>query len=179
MNWNEDDPMFPRPNRSRQGSLEGYDVMQVCLNGHKTSEYAETMPQFSKPHCPTCGERTIKACPDCQAPIHGHYHSPGVISISDTPVPNNCYSCGTAYPWRQAAIANAIEVLEMDLTGQDALDAPELIRAIASETPRSEIAALKLKRILPKLGKATYDVAIKVISDLASETAKKTLGLRS
>ena len=178
MSWNDDDPMFPRRRHGHLGNIEGYDVMQVCLNGHKASEYAKTMPQFSKPHCPTCGEQTIKACPECQASIHGHYHSSGVISISETPVPNNCYNCGTAYPWRQAAIANAIEVLEMDLTGQDAMEMPDLVRAIALETPRAEIAALKLKRMLPKLGKATYDVAIKVISDLASETAKKTLGLK-
>ena len=92
--------------------------------------------------------------------------------------PNYCHGCGAAYRWRQTAIANAIEVLQMDLEGQDAADAADLVRAVAVETPRTEIAALKLKRLLPKLGKATYDVAIKVISDVASETAKKTLGLK-
>jgi len=28
-------------------------------------------------------------------------------------VPNNCQNCGTSYPWRQEAIANAIEVVQM------------------------------------------------------------------
>jgi hypothetical protein len=45
------------------------------------------------------------------------------------------------------------------------------------DVPGTQLAALKLKRLLPKAGKATYDIAIKVISDLASEAAKKTLGL--
>jgi hypothetical protein len=52
------------------------------------------------------------------------------------------------------------------------------VKAISVETPRTQIAALKLKRLLPKIGKTTYDVAIKVVSDVASETAKKTLGLK-
>ena len=65
----------------------------------------------------------------------------------------------------------------MDLDGQDAADPVELVKAVAVETPRTKIAALTLKRLLPQLGKASYDVATKVISDVASETAKKMLGL--
>jgi hypothetical protein len=176
MSWSGSN-MFNNPQQNAREAGEGFDTMQVCLNGHKISEYAATMPQFSKPHCSTCGGRTIQECPECHAPIQGHYNSPGVFSVSETPVPNNCHNCGTAYPWRQAAIASAIEVLQIDLIGQDAAEAAELVNAVAIDTPRTEISALKLKRLLPKLGKATYDVAVKVISDIASETAKKTLGL--
>jgi hypothetical protein len=43
----------------------------------------------------------------------------------------------------------------------------------------TEKAAGRLQTILNKVGKATYDIAIKVISDLASETAKKVFGLKS
>ena len=118
------------------------------------------------------------ACPTCKAAIQGFYHIQGVFSFREPPVPNNCHQCGTAYPWRQAAIANAIEVLQMELEGHDAASIPELVAAASTEVPGTQIAALKLKRNLPKIGKATYDVAIKVISDIASETAKKTLGLK-
>lgn len=158
--------------------VEGYDVRQVCLNGHQISEHAQSMPQFRKDFCPECGERTITACPECHAPIQGHYNSPGVLSIRKTRVPNNCHACGTAYPWRQHALAAAVELLEMELEGQAATDAVALIPAIATENPRTEVAALKLKKILGALGKPAYDIAIKVVSDVASETAKKTLGLK-
>jgi hypothetical protein len=160
--------------------LEGYDVMQVCLNGHTTTEYAASQPEFRKPFCPECGAATITACPECNGSIQGTYHVPGVFILSGSVsrAPNNCPQCGSAYPWRQAAIANAIEVLQMDLEGQDATDVAELVKAVSVDTPRTEVAALKLKRLLPKLGKATYDVAIKVITDVAAETAKKTLGLK-
>lgn len=176
MSWSSYDS-FGRPKRPEP---EGYDVKQVCLNGHTITDTAATQPQFTKPFCSTCGERTITACPECNAPIQGTYHVPGVAVLSFTlqVAPNNCHQCGAAYPWRQAAIATAIEVLQMDLVGQDATDVAELVQAVSIDTPRTEIAALKLKRLLPKLGKATYDVAIKVVSDVASETAKKTLGLK-
>jgi hypothetical protein len=156
--------------------MEGYDLMQVCLNGHAITASTVRHPESMKPFCPDCGAPTITACPECNAPIQGAPHDQ--LITQEPPVRNNCPQCGTAYPWRQSSIATAIEVVQMGLQGQEAADAAELVKDIAIETPRTQIAALKLKRLLPKLGKATYDVAIRVISDVASETAKKTLGLK-
>ena len=158
--------------------LEGYDVRQVCLNGHQTTGYAATMPQFAKPFCPKCGEKTITVCPECQVPIHGHYSSPGVLSVRPTPVPNNCHACGTAYPWRQQALAAAVEALQMELEGPDATEAAALVPLVATDGPRTEVSAMKLKRLMGKLAKPAYDFSIKVVSDVASETAKKVLGLK-
>jgi hypothetical protein len=157
---------------------EGYDVRQVCLNGHQITEFAATMPQFSKPFCPKCGERTITQCPDCKAPILGNYHTPGILSARTSPVPNNCHACGTAYPWRQQALAAAVEVLQMEFEGQDAADVVALVPVLAIEGPRTEVAALKFKRLVSNLSKPAYDITIKVVSDIASETAKKALGLK-
>ncbi len=50
---------------------------------------------------------------------------------------------------------------------------PDVLR----DTPKTESASLKIKRILGKVGKPLYDVAIKVVTDIASEGAKKILGL--
>ena len=127
--------------------------MQVCLNGHQITATAATAPAFCKPFCPDCGAETIMACPTCKAAIQGFYHIQGVFSFREPPIPNNCHQCGTAYPWRQAAIANAIEVLQMELEGHDAASIPELVAAASTEVPGTQIAALKLKRILPKIGK--------------------------
>ena len=154
----------------------GYDVMQVCLNGHQITDSAEMMPHHMKPFCPECGEKTIAACPECNAPIQGHLK--GALSVRQSPVRNNCHQCGTAYPWRQHALAAAVEVVEMELEGQDATDAAALIAAVSVDTPRTELSALKLKKLLGKLSKPVYDVAIKIVSDVASETAKKALGLQ-
>ena len=163
--------------RPRDSSPEqGYDVMQVCLNGHQITDSAELLPHHMKPFCPDWGERTIIACPECSAPIQGHLK--GVLSVHQSQVRNNCHQCGTAYPWRQHALAAAIEILEMELEGQDATSAAALVPAIATDTPRTEIAAMKLRKLLGTMSKPAYDVAIKVVGDVASEAAKKILGLK-
>ena len=120
---------------------ERYDVMQVCLNGHVITDSAVTFPQFAKPFCPDCGERTITACPDCNAPIQGALRE--VPFFHEKPAPNNCHHCGTAYPWRQAAIASAIEMLEMGLEGQNAAAVAGLVRDVATETPRTQLGPVR------------------------------------
>ena len=161
--------------RGRQPRKQGsHDVMQVCLSGHQITDRAKEAPQFCKAFCSDCGARTIMACPECDAPIQGHYWSPTGFSTRTTPVPNNCHACGAAYPWRQQALAAAIEAVQLELDAQDAAAAAALVPAVAAETPSTELAAYKLNTLLAKLQKPAYDIAIKVVSDIASETAKKT-----
>jgi len=163
----------PTPQRVQSG----YDVMQVCLNGHRITDGAASMPEFRKAFCAECGAKTIMDCPECHAPIQGHYNSPGVLSFRETPVPNNCQGCGTAYPWRQDALVAAIEAAQLDLNEQDAAAAAALVPTIATDNPRTEIAAMKLRKLLGKMSKPAYDVAIKVVGDVAAATAKSHLGL--
>jgi hypothetical protein len=67
---------------------------------------------------------------------------------------------------------------EGDLSEQDVLAAESTLPDVLRETPKTESASLKLRRLLNLLGKPTYDIAIKVVTDVASEAAKKTLGLK-
>jgi hypothetical protein len=110
--------------------------------------------------------------------IRGHYHVSGVFSLSKTPVPKHCIKCGGAYPWQEAAIQNLAEVLrEGGLSEEDVAKAESSLPDVIADTPKTEGASLRLKRLLGTLGKPAYDIAVKVISDIASETAKKTMGL--
>lgn len=156
----------------------GHDVMQVCLNGHRITAYAFTKPEFRQDFCDKCGEATIDKCPACSSSIRGKYHSPNVFVAKDVPVPAYCHGCGKPYPWQEAAIANLKDVLrEGELSDADIAAAEATLPDVLRDTPKSEAAALRLKRIMGGLGKPVYDVAIKVVSDIASETAKKTMGL--
>ena len=76
-----------------------YDVQQVCLNGHQTTDNYNRSPEFRRKFCPDCGAETIHKCPACEHPIRGDYHVEGVFAVSSTPVPTNCENCGEAYPW--------------------------------------------------------------------------------
>jgi hypothetical protein len=155
--------------------------MQVCVNGHRITDMAMSAPELTKRFCSKCGARTIMRCEQCDAAIPGHYQVSGVavLTLKGTPVPKFCASCGSAFPWQLAAQQNLIEVLrESEVPPGDVAIIEASLPDIVAETPKSEAASLRVKRILTAMGKPAYDISIKVISDLASETAKKTLGLK-
>lgn len=78
-----------------------YDVMQVCLNGHKiTDSYSK--PQFRQAACDDCGAETIHQCPDCGTTIKGRY-SGGFAPSPGPDVPDHCHNCGEPYPWTDEA----------------------------------------------------------------------------
>lgn len=154
----------------------------VCLNGHvvHTSSrvsWAEVRalsaapeaeePQIAREFCSTCGARTVSACPNCQAPIEGHSK------------PAYCSGCGTPFPWQLSGIDNLKAVLqEAELTAEDRDELDSVLPDVVRDTPKSESAALKMRRILGKMGKPMYELALKVATDVAAETAKKALGLK-
>ena len=53
---------------------------------------------------------------------------------------------------------------------------PSIIENVTKDTPYTEKAAGRLKGMLTKVGKSTYDVAIKVLGDIATVAAKKWMG---
>ena len=155
-----------------------YDAMQVCLNGHQITDSAVSQPTSRQRFCENCGARTIDACQNCNSNIRGFHHMEGVVVIRSIPVPRYCVGCGEAYPWQAAALENLTEVLkESGLSAQDLEKVNTTLPDVVRNTPKTESASLKLKGILKTLGKSGYDIAIKVVTDVASETAKKTLGL--
>jgi hypothetical protein len=157
---------------------EGYDVMQVCANGHRINSSAQTMPEFSSPFCSNCGAPTATTCQHCNTPIRGYYHSEGIISLAEPPVPKYCHNCGKPYPWQAAAIESLKEALrEGSLTDSDLSDAESAIPDIVHDTPRTGLASLKLKRVLSKIAKPVSDIAIKIVTEIATAEARKHLGL--
>ena len=81
-----------------------YDVMQVCLNGHKITDSYLSSPEFRQPKCDKCGEDTIHECPECGTPIRGEYQVEGVVDMTSGPDPKDyCHQCGASYPWADKA----------------------------------------------------------------------------
>src|SRR5690242_9725539 len=76
-----------------------------------------------------------------------------------------------------AEMAKLVLVLRSGLDTADAEGVEALVENIARDTPFTQNAAARLKGMLPKLGKSAYDIAVKIISDIASETVKKIMGL--
>lgn len=100
------------PNR-RRGDF--YDTMQVCIkNGHKITEYYDTMPEDRQNHCDKCGSKTTIKCEFCSTKIKGFQHLVGVVGGSNVPVPTHCHGCGKGYPWRKKLKAKKTKRIEFD-----------------------------------------------------------------
>ena len=77
----------------------GFDVMQVCENGHQITSILKSKPELGKKFCPKCGAKTLSECATCKQAIPGKEHVPGVHDPTPVPIPNRCSSCGAEYPW--------------------------------------------------------------------------------
>ena len=176
--------------RLARGIREGGDLSYrmkaaYCLNGHFVTslehpptgrswtairnrlEHPPPPKQFPR-FCSQCGVDNISACQHCQAPIEYVRSRPAY-----------CGGCGKAYPWQAAAIENLRAILqEAELSTEDREEIDSALPDVVRDTPKSESAALSMKRVLGKIGKPLYDIALKVVTDVASETTKKTLGLK-
>lgn len=78
-----------------------YDVMQVCENGHKITQWGKSQPESLKNRCPECGASTITKCKKCDAEISGAKHISGALGVFDIKPPRFCEKCGTTFPWTE------------------------------------------------------------------------------
>jgi hypothetical protein len=156
-----------------------HDVALICLNGHVVNNSSQKYPQFNAKHCVKCGEPTIDACPNCQKHIKGEYYVPGVVAISShTPsAPSFCPECGKSYPWTDRRLAVAKELAD-DLDGLTAEEKVKLRGALddlVKEGPKAEPAQFRFKHIMRKAGREGYDMMKTAVTDLVSETVRKSI----
>ena len=156
-----------------------YDVAQICMNWHVANSATQRYPDQNKNFCDKCGDPTITACPACNRPVRGKYHAPGVIVIGDDPAPAHCIECGKPYPWTERRLAAAkklaqeMEGLTVEQRGLLARSLDDLVR----DTPQTPVAATRFKQPMAKVGSAAAKGLRDIVVDIASETAKKTLGM--
>ncbi len=96
--------------------------------------------------------------------------------MPDSPPPSYCHNCGKSYPWTDAKLRAAIELLE--ISPASASEKEELkadLPAIITDGPRSPVATAKWKQFLIGAGKEVASAFRDIFVDVASETAKKTL----
>lgn len=156
-----------------------YHTAQVCINGHLITDSFDNHPEFRKNYCPECGAETITKCPSCGAEIHGDYDC-GIVVIGGTPsVESYCYNCGEPYPWTKSAIENATLLIqeEEELSEQLKASVVESLPDIITETPKTNLAVVRLKKCFASAGKFTADAIRQFVIDFGCEFAKKSLGL--
>lgn len=145
----------------------------VCLNGHaREDEEIYDKPLF----CEDCGAQFIQKCPNCDEFIH--YHDPdGIISIAYAP--SFCKHCGKPYPWTQTALDTAKEYIEEDeqLSNDEKTKMIEVLPDIIAETPKTNLAALRVKKALKAAGKFTAEGIRKFVIDFGCAVLKDQLGI--
>ncbi|KUO66100.1 MAG: hypothetical protein APF84_12320 [Gracilibacter sp. BRH_c7a] len=154
-----------------------YDVAQICLNGHLVNEATKKSPQFSSKYCGKCGQPTIDKCPLCKSPIASRYQrsrTPSMSSSPESPVPFYCHDCGKPYPWTQTIIDTTIELIsgEDELTPEDKKIITENLPDIISQTPRTPLAASRVRKTLEGMSGAGKEVFKQLLSDNVTESAK-------
>ncbi|MDR7856097.1 DUF2321 domain-containing protein [Tissierella sp.] len=157
-----------------------YDIALICKNGHVINDSFKEYPELNTKFCKECGSITIYSCQKCNTPIRGDYNMPGIAFLGGgmETAPAYCHECGNAYPWTEEKLKAIQEVMSLgNLTKEDKDDFDKNLNDIVSETPRTKVAALKIKMIGQKVTNEIWEVAKGIIVEIASETAKKTIGL--
>lgn len=157
--------------------MDRFDVAQICLNGHVITARAKTQPQLTRQFCDRCGAPTLTTCQNCDANIPGGYLRERIgVPFS---APAFCSNCGVPYPWTEKGLGAARELVselegltedEKALLGKDLND-------IVADTPRTTVAATRWKKALSKASKELAPALREILIEIASETAKKQLGL--
>ena len=155
--------------------MAGYDVAQICLNGHVVNSSTQRFPKNSADFCTRCGEATITSCPECGAAIRGSYSRHGWVAFEG--VPKYCAGCGRSFPWTQSRLQAARDFVKelSDLTEEEQLALATSIEDLVKETPATQVAAVRYRKYVLKAGKAAATALRDILVDLVSETAKKML----
>jgi hypothetical protein len=154
-----------------------FDVAQICTNGHVTNSMSKDYPDSNQDYCDKCGAATVTACPSCQVAIRGYYHVPGVIGLGRYEPPAFCFKCGKPFTWTSATL-QAAEELASELQGLTAEDREILKRSLPDlirEGPSTRLAETRFKRIMARVGKEGYETMRSILTDIVSETVRKTL----
>ncbi|KZC19824.1 DUF2321 domain-containing protein [Rhodanobacter denitrificans] len=139
---------------------------------------ADISPELREKFCSRCGELTTTICPECEAQIRGYYHVEGVITLGGKyEPPPHCYNCGAAFPWTKRKMAAAIELLETDgvLTNKELAQFREDLAVLTMDSPGVQIASIRFKKAMAKVGLSVASGVREIIVDVLSEAAKKAL----
>ena len=150
---------------------------KVCLNGHPL---VTTAPLNSEEYCEKCGSKMISKCPNCNSIIkQWHYNGFAYIGTPSFELPMYCKSCGNPYPWTEAALkATALMIQEdAELSELERKNLEEALPDIISETPKTKVASIRVKKALLSAGQFTAEAVREFVIDFGCELAKKSIGL--
>jgi hypothetical protein len=161
----------------RDEELGWWDVAQICLNGHMISQQVVAERDHSQAFCSRCGKATVMACRHCRAPIRGVYHVPGTYVLDDVALPSYCLGCGRPYPWTETQVLAAKELAnELEhLKPQEREALKRTIDDLLTETPRTQLAVTRFKRLMVKAGPDAGIALREMLVNVLSEAVRRAI----
>ena len=162
---------------SRNHEQGGYDTAQICLNGHVINTYAEIEPEHNKNYCSECGAETITNCLKCEVKIRGKLHSSKYFTLPGFEVPKFCWTCGSPYPWTESKLKAANELIsEMEnISDEEKSILAQSLDELVKNTTQTEVAAIRIKKIMRKVGIEAADLLKKILVEIMSEAGKNQI----
>ena len=150
-----------------------YAQATICKNGHAISIRGRT----SEKYCSKCGAENISRCQNCNAIIHGW--DDRWLAGKKYQVPKYCYNCGNPYPWTEQAIEATKELIleDEELSELEKNKLSLSLSDIMIETPKTTLAATRIKKALLTAGHFTADALRQFVIDFGCELAVKSINL--
>lgn len=91
--------------------------------------------------------------------------------------PAFCHNCGKPFPWTEGKLKAAQEYTDEieGLSDSEKQMLKSSLNDLVSETPRTELAATRFKRLVGKAGRTAADGLRSILIDVASEAARKAI----
>jgi len=150
----------------------GFYPAYICENGHAVEI---GMYSFRDKYCTICGANIIHQCPACKTTIKGLDEDTGGFFT----VPSYCRNCGVPFPWTNRAIAATLELLAEDenITTEECNRLSDVLPDIMTETPRTQLAAARLRKAMTVIGSITCEALKQFVIDFGCEAVKLLLKL--
>ena len=154
----------------------GFYTAVVCREGHVLTSMKELMPEEATPYCPACASATVEACDSCGQAIPGH--TKGSAYAGSYEPPAYCRYCAAPMPWTASRLTALHELtnIDMGLTEEERTTLNQSWDELTRDTPRTEIAVVQVKRLLPKIAKESIGAVRTIITDVATQAALKKMG---
>lgn len=154
---------------------DGYDIAQICLNGHLINSTYIHLPEHNSNYCGECGDQTIHQCPNCNRPIRGHLWC-NVISMSDINVPKCCLECGHAFPWTERKKRAAFELFAEEISDQEELKKiQDSLDSIAANAPDAQLAWYRIDKQIGKLPLPLQKIGKELTKALGTEVVVRSI----
>lgn len=175
-----------------------YYLAQICRNGHALETALEEQHLSARhqkhPFCSQCGADTLVECEKCETPIHGQKAlvvkrgSSWIGEETEERYPEGeaaftrpayCHRCGSLYPWTEAALEAARQLIEEtdDIDDDEKTKISDSLPDLLADTPKTQVAIARMQKWLSKVTVFTGNALKEIIVSVATEAVKKQLGI--